>query len=508
MYVSSGLMRGKYRDRRAGITPSVAAQDAQPERTVIYCRISLDAEGEGLGVERQEKECRELCQRNGWEVSEVLVDNSISATTGKTRPGFEQILANPPTRVVTWHTDRLVRVTADLDRVIKAGFPVVTVASGDLDLATPAGRAVAVTIVAWANYEGEQKALRQTASHRQRVERGLPWWSHRRPFGYTEQGDLHPTEAPALRECFSMLQKGSTFAACATYLTEQGFTTTRGGAWNGSRLSRTMRHPRNAGLIAYQSSADRAKGETPEIWGRGQWEPMVTEEEWRAILARSEAHASSRALAGKPQGEKVKSLLGGIAECAQCGEKVRQTWQHSSRKDKATGEVRKVRNRIYQPHCHHTSVPADWLDNHIAKIALKALASPMRALIDGPEVAPEQAREAAAEAVRLRDALKDVALREVAGAITRDQMHAMTAELRTSLEAAEARAMAYYSASPVDRAYNASQLVALWKSGELSLEHRRDAVLKVLGSIKIRPRLNRNEKASASMVAVKEVWKK
>lgn len=499
-------MATRYRDRRASANTGTTLEEATPEttgRTVIYCRISLDAEGDGLGVERQEKECRELCQRNGWQVDDVVIDNDISATTGKRRAGFESILANPPVRVVTWHTDRLVRVTADLERILALEVPVVTVTSGDIDLASPAGRAVARTIVAWATYEGEQKALRQASSHRQRAERGEPFWSHRRPFGYTEKGELHPTEAPALRECFSMLQKGETFAACATYLTDNGFTTTLGRKWNGSKLSRTMRHPRNAGLLIYQSSADRRKGNAPEIWGRGEWEPMVTEEEWRSILARSEATAGALAMTGKPQGERVKSLLGGIAECAECGDRVRQTYQHSTKKNRETGDVEKVRNRVYQPHCHHVSIPADWLDEYVSKKVLKALTSPARALLDGPEVAPEEAQEAAAEAVRLRDALQDVALREVAGEITRDQMHAMTARLREQLEATEAKAMSYYSASPLDRAYNASEILAFWKSGELSLEHRRDAVIKYVIHVKVRKRKNRNERANASMIDVK-----
>src|ERR687887_507586 len=34
----------------------------------IYTRISMDRVGGGLGVERQEQDCRELCARRGWEV--------------------------------------------------------------------------------------------------------------------------------------------------------------------------------------------------------------------------------------------------------------------------------------------------------------------------------------------------------------------------------------------------------------------------------------------------------
>jgi site-specific DNA recombinase len=41
----------------------------------IYTRISDDTEGEGLGVARQEQDCRALCERKGWTVADVYPDN-------------------------------------------------------------------------------------------------------------------------------------------------------------------------------------------------------------------------------------------------------------------------------------------------------------------------------------------------------------------------------------------------------------------------------------------------
>lgn len=480
---------------------------------MIYCRISLDAAGEGLGVERQEAECRSLCERNGWSVDEVITDNDISATTGKRRPGFERLLADPPARIVTWHTDRLVRLTEELDRVITLEVPVFTVTAGDLDLATPAGRAVARTITAWARYEGEQKSLRQQAAHRQRARQGRPFWSHRRPFGFTETGEHHEAEAAALRHCYEMIRTGATWAACAAYLTEQGFTTTRGETWRGPTLSRTMRHPRNAGLATYQSSADRKRGLDPEIVGRGAWAPLVAEEEWRAILGRSEAmrrvERRERGTAPRPiEGDRARSLLGGIAECGAvledgsvCGAKVKRTRQHSIRR-KGKPDEYVAYTYIYQGQCHHVSIPCEWLDAHVAKAVLRIAASPARLLAAGPEIPPEAAREAAAEAVALRDRLEDIARREALDEITMEQANAQTAILRERLAEAEAKAISYYSASPLDRAYSPAQLVAAWRSGEMSLQHRREAVRKYLGRISIRPRLNRNERANPGMVTI------
>ena len=54
----------------------------------IYARISRDRVGAGLGVDRQEEDCRALCERNDWPVVETFRDNDVSAYSGKPRPGY------------------------------------------------------------------------------------------------------------------------------------------------------------------------------------------------------------------------------------------------------------------------------------------------------------------------------------------------------------------------------------------------------------------------------------
>ncbi len=58
----------------------------------IYCRISRDREGAGLGVDRQEADCRALAVRLGWEVAAVFVDNDISAYSSRPRPQYRAML--------------------------------------------------------------------------------------------------------------------------------------------------------------------------------------------------------------------------------------------------------------------------------------------------------------------------------------------------------------------------------------------------------------------------------
>ena len=217
----------------------------------IYVRQSLDKAGEGAAVSRQLSACRELCAVKGWTIAQVLTDNDISATTGKRRPGFETLLASNPRRIVVWHVDRLVRLSKELERVIDLGVNVYAVKSGHVDLSNPAGRAVAKTITAWAQYEGEQKATRQIASNIQRAQRGQVLWT-RRPFGFDRTGSkvcIVESEAVLIREAAKGVLCGATLASIAADWNARGITTTAGGRWVATVVRRVLLSPRTAGRV-------------------------------------------------------------------------------------------------------------------------------------------------------------------------------------------------------------------------------------------------------------------
>lgn len=314
--------------------------------TVIYCRISLDRTGEELGVQRQEQECRALCEEHGWDVSEVIVDNDLSATKGK-RPGFEQLLSSPPSRIVCWHTDRLVRLSRDLERVLDLSIPVYTVASGYLDLSNPAGRAVARTITAWATYEGEQKAARQRAAHAQRRASGGRWWMHK-PFGYTLDGELVEEEAQAIRKGILDVLDGKAIRQVAREWEEQGFRSSRGNVMLPSVVRDILTHPRNAGKITYKG----------DVVGDGDWDPIVDELTLYAV----------RRLVAQPERKLRESstrrgLLTGLLWCGICGGRV-----HLHRANK--------RNYYTCSEKHCVSWPIDWLEEYVSTTVMLVLDDP------------------------------------------------------------------------------------------------------------------------------------
>jgi len=96
-------------------------------RAAVYTRISQDRisqdrTGAGLGVERQETDCRALAEQLGWEIVAVHSDNDLSAYSGKPRPGYRALLADlragVADAVIVWHTDRLHRHPSELEEYL------------------------------------------------------------------------------------------------------------------------------------------------------------------------------------------------------------------------------------------------------------------------------------------------------------------------------------------------------------------------------------------------------
>jgi DNA invertase Pin-like site-specific DNA recombinase len=300
----------------------------------LYVRQSLDRSGEGLAVARQEDECRAWCTARGWAVGEVYSDNDISATTGKVRPAFERLLLDKPDAVVTWHQDRLLRLSRDLERVLDAGLTVHSVQASSLDLSSPHGKAVSRTIAAWTTYEGEQKSARQKASSRQRVSLGKPWWPFA-PMGYEKDGTLSP-HAPLVREAYEQVLAGGTIAAVTRTWNEAGALSPRGKPWIRTSVLAVLKSPRNAGLLTYHGA----------VMGTGTWEPIVDEGTFQAVLA-----VLADPVRGKGGGAR-KNLLTGIARCGLCGLGMVACTQGAA----------PHRYRAYRCPTGHLSVKGEWLE--------------------------------------------------------------------------------------------------------------------------------------------------
>jgi len=301
---------------------------AAPGLAAIYCRISDDREGAGLGVARQEADCRPLCDRRGYsgDAVRVYVDNDVSAYSGRRRPAYERLLADIAAGqvrlVVTWHADRLHRSPGELEAFIAtveaAGVDVETARAGVLDLSTPSGRMVARQLGAVARYESEHKSERQRRKHQELAEAGKSSGGGTRPYGYqANRRTVKPDEADRVREAADRILTGESIRSVCRDFAARGVPTVQGGSWKPTVL-------RNV-LLSARISGRREHGRRDPRTGSIVVAPITSEAaECEAIIS-PEVSDRLRELLGDPRRRWAQPwnrrsyLLHGIARCGRCG---------------------------------------------------------------------------------------------------------------------------------------------------------------------------------------------
>jgi hypothetical protein len=228
--------------------------------------------------------------------------------------------------------------------------------------------------------------------------------------------------------------------------------------WNRTSIRSILLNPRIAGLSVYHD----------EIVGQGQWEPLVSEETWRAVRGILEDPARK-----PPRG--VRTLLGGIARCP-CGNVAVGGQSHTGNQVYRCSMPTRDRSR---PGGHVARKAAE-VDEFIEKLVVGRLSRADAAdLVAVPENGPDVAglRE---EAAAIRRNLEEMAADRALGLITRPQMLAATGranirleEIGTELEhAARENVLA-----PLVAAENAAEV---WEMLDLS---RKRAVIKTLMAV-------------------------
>ena len=279
-------------------------------RVAVYCRISQDRNGAGLGVERQEADCRALAATLGWDVVSVHTDNDMSAYSGKRRPGYEALLDalrnDLADAVIAWHTDRLHRHTRELEAFIEiieaSGAKVVTVKAGNIDLATAAGRMTARLLGAVARGESEHKSERQRRKNDQLAAEGKMTGRGKRAFGYTpDRTKINKREAKLIREAADRILAGETQTSIARDWNRRGIATATGRQWTSVRIRDLLISPHVAGLKVHRG----------QVVGKAAWEPILDEFTYRRL---------QQHLSGRTSPPQSSSLLQGLLVCGVCGD--------------------------------------------------------------------------------------------------------------------------------------------------------------------------------------------
>jgi DNA invertase Pin-like site-specific DNA recombinase len=281
------------------------------ERAAIYARISDDPQGKAAGVKRQLADCRALAERRGFVVVGEFIDNDISAFNGKHRPEYERlrtaISAGAVDVIVCWDADRLYRRPKDLEGLLDlldaTPLQIATVTSGELAIATPAGRMIARQLVAVAGYESEHKAQRVARAMEQRAKDGKPFMGGIRPYGYDDDRvTIRKSEAKLIREAADRVLAGETGYSVARDFERRGVVSPAGLPWQAAGLRRMLVAPRLAGLRVHRG----------EVVATGAWKPIISPETHARLVIALERPAA-------PQKGGRRYLLSGILRCGKCG---------------------------------------------------------------------------------------------------------------------------------------------------------------------------------------------
>jgi site-specific DNA recombinase len=290
-------------------------------RVAIYVRISSDPKGTGLGVKRQERECRELCRRLGLTIVAVFVDDDRSAFSGRPRPEYiamlERLQLGDFGAIVAWHPDRLHRSPVELESFIdlleRCKATVVTVQGGDYDLSTAGGRMTARVVGAVARHESEHKSERIKSKFRELIDGGKPigGWGGSRAYGHEAHKKGQPEcpirrdEADVVRDLVRRALAGESIAGLVKDLNERKVPTVSGGAWRPCTVRQILYSPRIAGLREYDGQLVPAP-----------WQAIIDPDEHHRLRARLDANARARRRAPR------RFLLTGIATCGRCGKRL------------------------------------------------------------------------------------------------------------------------------------------------------------------------------------------
>jgi site-specific DNA recombinase len=478
-----------------------------PVRAAIYVRISLDQTGEGLGVQRQLEDCRELANRLGWEAIAEHDDNDISAFNGKRRPGFEALLESMKrgevNALICWHTDRLYRSMKDLERLIEiadaAGVSIRTVQGGDLDLSTSAGRMMARILGSVARAESEHKGERQVRANMQRAEAGH-FQTCNRAFGYTLGGQPLEPEASAVRKAVVDVLAGKSIQAVTREWNAAGLTTTLAGQerkaytdkngraikanvvdgkWNSPRVRRLLVNPRYAGLRTHRG----------KVVGEGNWISLIDVDTHNGLVA----YLSNPARVTNSNSFERKYLGPGIYRCGACGE----TMKTARPGGKNPGQRRYVCRNT--PHLARVGQP---IDDIVTATILERMTQPDAAALLASSGVDITGLAVTREALQRK--LDDLVEQFDADNIDAEQFGAASRKTRAKLAEVD-RALA-----DATRTSPAAALVAAgrdaWEAWEAMSMTQRAQVVEELMVVTVLPAARRGEKFHAGQVRIE--WRR
>jgi site-specific DNA recombinase len=308
------------------------------------------------GITRQKEDILALAAKLGVEIVKWYPENDTTAFKKKRirlpngrsvwrviRPEFREMLEDYEDGkidgVIFYDIDRLARQPRDLEDLIDLveyyKRPVETV-TGQLDLRTSNGRAMARVLVAMANKSSEDASRRIARARLQEAQQGKSrrFGGNRRRFGFTADGAVVESEAELIRAGARRILAGESWSSLDRFHRESGIRPVGGGQWVYASLQKIYLTPTIAGIAMYnglmrkenQEAPGRSRWSDPESMAlkdasgnyiRGNWEPVLKPEDWKALVNEWTRRREGKTFSASGT---RKHLLSGLLRCGRIRE--------------------------------------------------------------------------------------------------------------------------------------------------------------------------------------------
>lgn len=255
----------------------------------IYCRVSTGRQVDGTSLETQQRRCIEYCERMGWDVVRIFVEEGANAKRGSKRPKFDELLkACKQSRgkigyVVVYAANRFARSTHDhqvvKEQLRKVGIGLRSVTEQFDD--TPLGQFYEALASAQAELDNSIRSSNTTDGMFACASKGQ--WVWKNPIGFlipppdsSGPSLIHdPARAGFIRAGFEMMATGEhSKVDVLAHVTALGLRKADGRPLTAQDISKLLENPIYAGRVVIPSW---------KIDTKGDFEPIVGETTFQAV---------------------------------------------------------------------------------------------------------------------------------------------------------------------------------------------------------------------------------
>ena len=247
----------------------------------LYIRVSTEDQArEGFSLPEQEKRLRAMCEYKGYEIYKVYEDAGISAKTGNSRPGFEELLQDIRDKkcntIVVLKLDRLTRSVFDWEKIIRfleENDAYLDCANDDINTTNANGKMISRILTSVSQNEIERTSERTKFGMVGAIKEGhIP---HKAPFGYKhENKKLIPDEATKdqVIRIFNLYYQGNSYQTISNlYNKEKVFGKTN---WKDSTILKIIENP------IYKGDFIHGKRTKNPTYYEDVVEPLISKELW------------------------------------------------------------------------------------------------------------------------------------------------------------------------------------------------------------------------------------